>query len=351
MQLAMGASAANKFIHYFVSNRNSALFGPIRKKRERSRELELINTSACNVRNGYSCVPVALSEGLDIRLETAVRSVRYSTDGVEVYTSPANAVPSSETTCHKCDAVLVTLPLGVLKAEHPQSKVTFTPPLPDWKAQAIQRLGFGNLNKVVLCFDKIFWDPTSNLFGHVGSTTASRGELFLFWNLYKAPVLLALVAGEAACVMETISDDVIVGRCIHVLKGIFGNQVPQPKESVVTRWRADPWARGSYSFVAVGSSGSDYDLLAAPVSPPASNHSPPGAAAPQPRVFFAGEHTIRNYPATVHGAFLSGLREGGRIADLLCGSPYAAPPSSSASSNSQPQATAASASTSAASTT
>ncbi|XP_023318975.1 lysine-specific histone demethylase 1A isoform X3 [Trichogramma pretiosum] len=303
------------------------------------------------VRNGYSCVPVALSEGLDIRLETAVRSVRYSTDGVEVYTSPANAVPSSETTCHKCDAVLVTLPLGVLKAEHPQSKVTFTPPLPDWKAQAIQRLGFGNLNKVVLCFDKIFWDPTSNLFGHVGSTTASRGELFLFWNLYKAPVLLALVAGEAACVMETISDDVIVGRCIHVLKGIFGNQVPQPKESVVTRWRADPWARGSYSFVAVGSSGSDYDLLAAPVSPPASNHSPPGAAAPQPRVFFAGEHTIRNYPATVHGAFLSGLREGGRIADLLCGSPYAAPPSSSASSNSQPQATAASASASAASTT
>lgn len=70
----------------------------------------------------------------------------------------------------------------------------------------------------MLCFDRIFWDPTANLFGHVGSTTASRGELFLFWNLYKAPVLLALVAGEAACVMENVSDDVIVGRCIAVLK-------------------------------------------------------------------------------------------------------------------------------------
>ena len=53
--------------------------------------------------------------------------------------------------------------------------------------------GYGNLNKVVLCFDRIFWDPNASLFGHVGSTTASRGELFLFWNLYKAPVLLALV--------------------------------------------------------------------------------------------------------------------------------------------------------------
>ena len=82
--------------------------------------------------------------------------------------------------------------------------------------------------QVVLCFDRIFWDPSANLFGHVGSTTASRGELFLFWNLYKAPVLLALIAGEAAAIMENVSDDVIVGRCLVVMKGIFGvNAVPQ----------------------------------------------------------------------------------------------------------------------------
>ncbi|XP_024939022.1 lysine-specific histone demethylase 1A, partial [Cephus cinctus] len=277
------------------------------------------------VRNGYSCVPVALSEGLDIRLNTAARAIRYGANGVEVWAAPSRS-PHTAHTVYKADAVLVTLPLGVLKASAPPSAVAFNPPLPDWKAQAIQRLGFGNLNKVVLCFERIFWDPTANLFGHVGSTTASRGELFLFWNLYKAPVLLALVAGEAACVMENVSDDVIVGRCIAVLKGIFGNQVvPQPRESVVSRWRADPWARGSYSFVAVGSSGSDYDLLAAPVTPPPPPNQPPGAPPPQPRLFFAGEHTIRNYPATVHGAFLSGLREGGRIADQLCGSPYAPP--------------------------
>lgn len=89
-------------------------------------------------------------------------------------------------------------------------------------------------------FDRIFWDPNTNLFGHVGSTTASRGELFLFWNISQSPVLLALVAGQAAAIMENVSDDVIVGRCIAVLKDIFG-AVPQPKETVVTRWRADMW--------------------------------------------------------------------------------------------------------------
>lgn len=80
-------------------------------------------------------------------------------------------------------------------------------------------------------------------------------------------------------------------------QGIFGNQVvPQPRESVVTRWRADPWARGSYSFVAVGSSGSDYDLLAAPVSSPHMLNQPP----PQPRVFFAGKHQIRSILDNAH---------------------------------------------------
>ena len=37
--------------------------------------------SVLPVRNGYSCVPLALSEGLDIRLNTAVRQVRVTAQG------------------------------------------------------------------------------------------------------------------------------------------------------------------------------------------------------------------------------------------------------------------------------
>ncbi|KAG2460709.1 KDM1A demethylase, partial [Polypterus senegalus] len=288
--------------------------------------------SHLTVRNGYSCVPVALAEGLDIKLNTAVRQVRYIPSGCEVIA--VNTRSTSQTFIYKCDAVLCTLPLGVMKQQPPA--VQFVPPLPEWKTSAIQRMGFGNLNKVVLCFDRVFWDPSVNLFGHVGSTTASRGELFLFWNLYKAPVLLALMAGEAAGIMENISDDVIVGRCLAILKGIFGSSaVPQPKETVVTRWRADPWARGSYSYVAAGSSGNDYDLMAQPITP---GPAIPGASQPIPRLFFAGEHTIRNYPATVHGALLSGLREAGRIADQFLGAMYTLPRQTTPGVNPQPSA-------------
>lgn len=281
------------------------------------------------VKNGYSCVPIALTEGLDIRVNTAVKNIKYFAGGVEV--TAENLKTNNTSVTYKADLVLCTLTLGVLKvatsplSTNQMNRVLFEPPLPEWKQAAIQRLGFGNLNKVILCFDRIFWDPTTNLFGHVGSTTASRGELFLFWSIYQSPVLLALVAGQSAAIMENVSDDVIVGRCIAVLKGIFGNSaVPQPKETVVTRWRADPWARGSYSFVSVGSSGSDYDLLAAPVTPPNKNANSENEKE-MPRLFFAGEHTIRNYPATVHGAFLSGLREAGRIADYFLGFPNAYP--------------------------
>ena len=42
-------------------------------------------------------------------------------------------------------AVIVTVPLGCLKA----GDITFEPSLPAWKTEAIDKLGFGNLNKVM----------------------------------------------------------------------------------------------------------------------------------------------------------------------------------------------------------
>ena len=40
--------------------------------------------------------------------------------------------------------MIITLPLGCLKA----GDIEFQPALPEWKTDAIAKLGYGNLNKV-----------------------------------------------------------------------------------------------------------------------------------------------------------------------------------------------------------
>ncbi len=80
-----------------------------------------------------------------------------------------------------------------------------------------------------------------------------------------------------------------------------GGGVPDPEAWTITRWRADPFARGSYSFLAVGSSPDDRRALAAPVSD---------------RLFFAGEATSVDNPATAHGALSSGRDAADAVADV-----------------------------------
>src|SRR5688572_20933263 len=76
--------------------------------------------------------------------------------------------------------------------------------------------------------------------------------------------------------------------------------LPEPDGWLVTRWAADPFALGSYSFLPPGATPDDRKALAAPVGD---------------RLFFAGEATSVEYPATVHGAYLSGRRAAAEVDD------------------------------------
>ena len=59
-------------------------------------------------------------------------------------------------------------------------------------------------------------------------------------------------------------------------------------------------------FYPLDASGNDYDILATPIIPGNPGKADNDMVKNPPRMFFGGEHTIRNYPATVHGAMLSG---------------------------------------------
>jgi hypothetical protein len=137
--------------------------------------------------------------------------------------------------------------------------------------------------------------------------TKKRGRFYLFWNCLKTsgkPVLVALMAGESAHYAEASSDDQLVKEVTDRLDSMFApNPVPLPSEAIVTRWKRDPYARGSYSYVGPKTQAGDYDVMARP-------HGP---------LHFAGEATCGTHPATVHGAYLSGLRAAAEVAEVIIG--------------------------------
>ncbi|XP_010530295.1 PREDICTED: lysine-specific histone demethylase 1 homolog 3 [Tarenaya hassleriana] len=255
------------------------------------------------IKGGYSRVVESLAQGLDVRLENAVTEVSYSSNASPTVDKKHKVrVLTSNGSEFLGDAVLVTVPLGCLKAE----TIKFSPSLPDWKYSSVKRLGFGVLNKVILEFPDVFWDDSVDYFGATAEETDQRGECFMFWNVKKsvgAPVLIALVVGKAAIEFQKKSKSEHVNHAMMVLRKLFGGDlVPDPVASVVTDWGTDPYSYGAYSYVAIGASGEDYDILSRPV---------------QNCLFFAGEATCKEHPDTVGGAMMTGLREAVRIIDIF----------------------------------
>ncbi|CAN1258210.1 Protein FLOWERING LOCUS D [Linum perenne] len=249
----------------------------------------------CFLPGGNGRLVQALAENVPILYEKTVHTIRYGVDGVQV-------LAGNQT--FEGDMVLCTVPLGVLKS----GSVKFVPELPQRKLEGIKRMGYGLLNKVAMLFPYVFWESDLDTFGHLTDQSSTRGEFFLFYSystVSGGPLLLALVAGEAALKFENMPPVDAVSRVLQILKGSIyeprGITVPEPIQTVCTRWGSDTFSLGSYSNVAVGASGDDYDILAESVG--------------DGRLFFAGEATTRRYPATMHGAFLTGLREAANMAN------------------------------------
>ncbi|KAF2808537.1 lysine-specific histone demethylase 1 [Mytilinidion resinicola] len=263
---------------------------------------------------GYVQVPRGLWQcptKLDIRFNHAVKSIRYSS---EEHTTVPVRVECTNGEVFEADKLVITTPLGVLK----EGSIKFEPPLPDWKASVIDRLGFGLLNKVILVYDTPFWEADRDMFGLLNEAEiqeslnqkdydSRRGRFYLFWNCIKTsgrPMLVALMAGNSAHHTEQTDNDSLIQEVTSRLAKMFAPaKVPLPSETIVTRWKKDPFARGSYSYVGPYTQQGDYDKMA-------QSHGP---------LHFAGEATCGSHPATVHGAYISGLRAAAEVVESMIG--------------------------------
>ncbi|CAH1415319.1 unnamed protein product [Lactuca virosa] len=114
------------------------------------------------------------------------------------------------------DAAIVAIPLGVLKS----NTITFEPRLPKWKEEAIADLGVGIENKIILHFEKVYWQNVEFL----GIVTDTSYRCSYFLNLHKAtchPVLVYKPTGKLARDIEKMLMRLQLGMLLHSLKRFF----------------------------------------------------------------------------------------------------------------------------------
>lgn len=244
---------------------------------------------------GYVKLSEAMAGASDVRLSHEVMRIEHRMDGVTIH-----ATHEGETLRFEGSHVLVTVPLGVLKA----GGLEFDPPLPARKLDAIARLGLGHFEKIALRFERAFWEdgalPRSHFY-FFSADPQQPMELPFFIDLQKShgqPVLIGLTSGGYAEHFAQLDDETLRTRMIEILRKAYGNDVPEPTQILRTRWAHDAHARGSYSYIAVGSSPDDMDALAEPASD---------------TLLFAGEASYKERYGYADGALSSALREVRRL--------------------------------------
>lgn len=277
--------------------------------------LNLVNAAAdaidddqqFRIPEGYDSLLVQLQDeaaahATRFEFNTVVERIAWRRHGATV-----TATTLGQPRVFEASRVVITLPLGVLQAPAgAEGAVVFEPPLPA-KEQAIQRLAMGPALRIVLRFDRVFWNelelPTDD-----GARQSLAGLSFLhgpghplpvWWTQAPAetPVITGWVGGPPAAAMLAGDDRFVQYHALESLAGILNVSRHFLEErwfdSPFHNWVADPFSRGAYSYVPAGALSAQAEL-AAPV---------------ENTLFFAGEATNTNgHSATVHGALATGYR-------------------------------------------
>jgi putrescine oxidase len=183
---------------------------------------------------GLSQIPLRLADRLGdrVRLNSPVRSVKWSDDGVVVTTADGEVAAR---------ALILAVPPNLL------SGISFDPPLPGWRITMDENFTQGLVVKVQAFYDRPFWRDeglSGTGFGpgltvhEVYDNTlpeGGKGVLIGFTVASTADRYVRLDAeGRRAAVLESFA-------------AYFGPQALEPVDFAESTWHADPWTRGAYS--------------------------------------------------------------------------------------------------------
>jgi len=234
--------------------------------------------------DGYDSYYERLADGLDIRLNSVVRTIDWK-DQVTVTTTDGAV--------YAADAAVVTLPLGVLQAD----RLCFSPPLPRSKREALAGLRMGPVMKLVYLFEEPILDPA------IGAIYA-RGNPPMWWSPSLgreggATVWTAFFSGDYAREMLALGEDAAIEKGLATLRKEIGDPDLGYVKARWVNWPQDPFALGGYSICLPGR----YDAREK-------------LASPTPPLFWAGEASAPHHlTAMVHGAYFTGQRAAREIVE------------------------------------
>jgi hypothetical protein len=199
--------------------------------------------------------------------------------------------------------VIVTASLGVLK----EGDIAFSPALPPRRLRAIQSLGMGLLDKVVLQYDSVWWDMAEDAcLIFIPSTPPLPLLRSLFVNSFAhrgKAILVLYINPEDAPAVEALSDAELANWAHPLLADRLpraaqttGSPAP-PTRTMATRWLQDEYSRGSYSYMPVAGP-NDGDDAPSPLDIIELSH-----ALWDQRLGFAGEHTEVDHYVRYAGPF------------------------------------------------
>ncbi len=237
---------------------------------------------------GYGQVAARRAQALGdaVRLRTRVRRIEWRRGGARVHAQGPDGELSLE-----ARAVVVTVSLGVLQAR----AIEFVPTLPARTQAAIDAIGFGRADKILLVFDQTL---QRSVLGKATSVASAEGSWYFFpyHGSRGMPVVLeGFLSGKRAVQLSGQREEDVVDAIVRELETI--TRIRDLKSHLLAAryvdWTADPDVRGGYTFPKVGGDIAQRRALAEPIDDV---------------LFFAGEaaRAAGDY-ATVHGALDSGI--------------------------------------------
>jgi monoamine oxidase len=264
---------------------------------------------AARVVPGYDRVPhwLARSLGGRIRLNAAVREIRHEHDRATL------TIRSRSGRTHQVHsrAVIVTVPIGVLRARPGQPGAIRLIPDPPRLRSAVNLLTMGSVMRASFWFSDYPWQGAAALRGRPELDRMgflhTRGSRFnVWWTPCPArwPLLVAWSGGPPAASLARMKRSEIERVALHDLAERLGVSyrwiVSRVRGTWLHRWDRDPFARGAYSYALVGGSDAARELA-----------RPVGNS-----LFLAGEATAPS-SGTVESAIGSGLRAARQVRAAL----------------------------------